>query len=134
MVIILGLKDRESYNLLANELSVDYFNNKTMRKLFSLLTEVLPNQESFDPAALLDEIDNDEIKNSLAELLFEDLEDVKLVSMIRDLKLHKMERDIAELDNEINANPNNLDLLKKKEKLTLEYRKMTKKVVRKLFF
>ena len=54
--------------------------------------------------------------------------------MIRDLKLHKMERDIAELDNEINANPNNLDLLKKKEKLTLEYRKMTKKVVRKLFF
>ena len=80
MVIILGLKDRESYNLLANELSVDYFNNKTMRKLFSLLTEVLPNQESFDPAALLDEIDNDEIKNSLAELLFEDLEDVKLVA------------------------------------------------------
>ncbi|MCB5233739.1 MAG: DNA primase [Candidatus Cloacimonetes bacterium] len=134
MVIILGLKDRESYNLLANELSVDYFNNKTMQKLFSLLTEALPNQEHFEPAALLDEIDNDEIKNSLAELLFEDLQDVKLVSMIRDLKLHKMERDIAELDNEINANPSDLDLLKKKEKLTLEYRKMTKKVVRKLFF
>lgn len=134
MAIILALKDQESYNLLAKELSVDYFNNKTLRSLFLLLTKVMPHQASFEPAALLDDIDNDEIKNSLAELLFEDLQDVKLVSLIRDLKLHKIERDLADLDDKINANPNNLELLKTKEKMSLEYRKMTKKVVNKLFF
>jgi DNA primase len=129
-----ALKDRQSYNLLANELSADYFNNKLYRSLYVFLQKRLQNQEGFDPAALLDDIDNNEIKECLAELLFEDLQQTSISGLIKDLKLRKLKRDLDHLDKAINGDPENLDLLKEKDKLSREYRRLTKRVVNKVLY
>jgi DNA primase len=130
----MALKDADSYNLLANELSVDYFNSKLCRQVFSFLQSRIPKLETWNPAALLDDIENDEIKNSMAELLFEDLHLANLSGMIRDLKLRKLKRDLEVLDKAINRDSGNLELLKQKETLSREYRRMTKRVVNKVLF
>ncbi|MDD4148265.1 MAG: hypothetical protein PHO85_07080, partial [Candidatus Cloacimonetes bacterium] len=76
----------------------------------------------------------DEIKNGMAELLFEDLHLANLSGMIRDLKLRKLKRDLEVLDKAINRDSGNLELLKQKETLSREYRRMTKRVVNKVLF
>jgi len=134
MVLQLALKDKESYNLLAHELSADYFNNRLYKRIFEFLQKRLQAQAGFDPAALLDNTENTDIRDSLAELLFEDLQQVKLDQLIKDLKLRKLKRDIDDLDKAINSDPANLELLKEKEKLFRQYRNTTKRVVNKVLF
>jgi DNA primase len=129
-----ALKDQESYNLLASELSADYFNNKLYRRIYLFLQERLQKQETFKPAALLDDIENNEIKDSLAELLFEDTPPVSMKALIKDLKLRKLKRDLEGLDKAIAADTENLELLKQKDKLSREYRRLTKRVVNKVLY
>ncbi|MDD2423035.1 MAG: DNA primase [Candidatus Cloacimonetes bacterium] len=134
MLLWAALKDRESYNVLANGLTADYFNNRLYRSLYLFLQKRLQSQEGFDPAALLDDIDNSEIKECLAELLFEDLHEASVTSLIKDLKLRKLKRDLDGLDKAINGDPENLNLLKEKDKLSREYRRLTKRVVNKVLY
>jgi len=134
IILQAALKDRESYNLLARELTADYFSNRLYKRIFEYLQQRLQSSSGFDPAALLDDTDNTEIRDSLAELLFEDLQHLDLNAQIRDLKLRKLKRDLDDLDKAINEDPTNLELLKEKEKLFQEYRKTTKRVVNKVLF
>ncbi|MCB5262217.1 MAG: DNA primase [Candidatus Cloacimonetes bacterium] len=134
MLLWAALKDRESYNILASELTSDYFNSKLYRSLYLFLQKRLQSAEGFDPAALLDDIDNSEIKECLAELLFEDLHEASVSGLIKDLKLRKLKRDLDGLDKAINEDPGNLNLLKEKDKLSREYRRLTKRVVNKVLY
>ena len=134
MALCLALKDEESYSLLASELSADYFTNKSYRNLFMFLQQKVQELPRWDEAAFLDNIENIEIKNSMAELLFEDFQQASLSSIIKDLKLRKLKRDLEALDKAIARDPDNLELLKQKETLSREYRRMTKRVVNKVLF
>ncbi len=134
MALCLALKDEESYNLLAQELSSDYFSNRHYKRIFEYLQSRLSSQPDFNPAALLDNNEDSELRDSLAELLFEDLQQLDLKSLIKDLHLRKLQRDLEEIDKAINSDPANLELLKEKEKLSREYRKATKRVVNKVLF
>lgn len=133
-LLILALKDAESYNLLASELTPDYFNNKLYQHLYNYLKDRILPDSQFEGAALLDDIENDELKNSLAELLFEELQDLSLAHLIQDVKLRKTKRDLVAIDRAIGADPQNLELLKQKEVLSRTYRRMTKKVVNKVLY
>jgi len=134
MILQAALKDRESYNLLARELTADYFSSRLYKRIFEYLQKRLQLSSGFDPAALLDDTENAEIRDSLAELLFEDLQQLDLKAQIKDLKLRKLKRDLDDLDKAINEDPTNLELLKEKEILFREYRKTTKRVVNKVLF
>lgn len=70
----------------------------------------------------------------MAELLFEDLHEASVTSLIKDLKLRKLKRDLDGLDKAINGDPENLNLLKEKDKLSREYRRLTKRVVNKVLY
>ena len=132
--LILALKDFDSYKLLASEVDASYFNNRLYRDLFSYLISQSPNLATWEPAALLDNIENIEIKESLAELLFEDLQHMRFEDCLSGLRIRKIQRDLDEMDRAIIKDPSNLELLKQKEKLTLTYRCMTRKVVNKFRF
>ncbi len=134
MALCIALKDPESYNLLASELSPDYFSSKLYRNLFSFVQKRLGELPDWDVAALLDNIENNEIKNSMAELLFEDLQQVDLKGIIKDLKTRKLKRDLEALDKAVAQDPHNLELLKQKELLSRQYRSVTKRVVNKVLF
>lgn len=134
LVLILGLRDMINYKLLATELSADYFNNRLYRRIFIFLQEKLMDKTDIDAAALLDASDKSDIKDSLAELLFEESELPELDKLMRDLKLRKTQRDLEALDQAINDDPENRELLTKKNELARVYRNMTKKVVNKVLY
>lgn len=132
--LILGLRDIESYKLLASELNADYFTSRLSKRIFSFLQDNLIEAGTIDAAALLDAAKNSDIRDGLAELLFEDSPLPDLSKLIRDLKLRKIQRDLEALDSAISAEPENRDLLSRKSELMRVYRKMTKKVVNKVLY
>ena len=131
-VLILGLKDRESYNLLATELDEAYFNNKLYKAIYQYLVSHAHAEDMDQPSTLLDNIENKDIKESLAELLFEDLQSMRFQDALAQVKIRKIQRDLDDLDRMIKTEPQNLELLKQKERLSQMYRTMTKKVVNKV--
>ena len=131
-VLILGLKDRESYNLLATELDEAYFNNKLYKAIYQYLVSHAHAEDMDQPSTLLDNIENKDIKESLAELLFEDLQCMRFQDALAQVKIRKIQRDLDDLDRMIKTEPQNLELLKQKERLSQMYRTMTKKVVNKV--
>lgn len=133
-LLILALKDYESYKVLARELDQSYFSNRLYRELYVYLISQNPAEDCFEPAALMDNIENKEIKESLAELLFEDLQQMRFEDCLSGIRVRKIQRDLEELDRAIIKDPQNLELREQKEKLAHSYRRMTRKVVNKVLF
>ena len=131
-VLVLGLKDGESYNLLASELSEAYFNNKLYKAIYQYLVSHAHAEDMDQPSTLLDNIENKDIKESLAELLFEDLQSMRFQDALAQVKIRKIQRELDDLDRMIKAEPQNMELLKQKERLSQMYRTMTRKVVNKV--
>jgi len=132
--LVLALKDYDSYKLLASEVNQSYFSNRLYRNLYNFLVSQSLQAEDYNPSALLDNIENKEIKESLAELLFEDGQHMRFEDCLSGIRIRKVQRDLDELDRAIVKDPNNLELLKQKEKLARSYRRMTRKVVNKVLF
>ncbi len=132
--LVLALKDYDSYKLLASEVNQSYFSNRLYRNLYNFLVSQSLQAEDYNPSALLDNIENKEIKESLAELLFEDGQHMRFEDCLSGIRIRKLQRDLDEMDRAIVKDPNNLELLKQKEKLARSYRRMTRKVVNKVLF
>jgi DNA primase len=131
-LLILALKDAASFNLLAGDLSPDYFNNRMYRDVFKYLVANASAEAISEPSQLLDNIENKDLRDLLAEFLFEDLQDLSFAAVLSQVKLRKTQRDMLDLDRKIVADPNNLQLLEEKKRLTAAYRRMTRKVVHKI--
>ncbi len=131
-LLILALKDKKSFNLLAGELSPDYFNNRLYRELFKYLMANASADDMDEPATLLDNLENKEVRDVLAEFLFEDIQDMSFEDRLSQVKVRKIQRDMADLDRRIIADPSNMELLSQKQKLATLYRRMISAVVPKL--
>ncbi len=131
-ILILALKDKKSFDLLAQELSPDYFSNRTYRELYKHLVENAPANAIEEPAVLLDNIENKEVREVLAEFLFEDLQEMSFETALAQLRLRKLQRELEDIDRRIKADPADRQLLEQKHKLSQTYRRMTRKVVHKI--
>ncbi len=129
-LLILALKDPESFNLLAESLTPDYFVNRSYRELFKYLAANASPEAVEQPAQLLDNIENKDLRDLLADFLFADLQNMRFEDALTQVRLRKIQRDLRELDRRILAEPGNLSLLEQKRKLAKTYRGLSKKVVR----
>lgn len=133
-LLILALKDATSYNVLASEVQDDYFNNKHHRDIFRYLIKNVSADSVGEPATLLDNIENHDIRDTLAEFLFEDLHNMRFEDTLNQVKIRKIQRELEEIDRKILAEPHDMELLKQKRDLKSAYRRMTNKVVHKFRF
>ncbi len=133
-LLILALKDEESFNELATSLTPDYFNNRPYRDLYKYLVANATATDIREPAALLGNMENKELRDLLADFLFADLQELDFSAILKQVKIRKTQRDLAELDRRISADPQNLSLLEEKKKLSDTYRRMTRKVVHRILY
>jgi DNA primase len=123
-LLTLALRDRESFNFVAEELTPDYFINSTNRELYKYLLSVSSDADYAEPASLLDNMENKELRDLLAELLFSDLQDMSLKTLVDQVRVRKIQRDLEDIDRRILAEPDNYDLLRSKMELLNTYRNM----------
>jgi len=83
-----------------------------------------------EPAKLLDNIENKDLRDLLADFLFADLQDMRFSDVLSQVRMRKLQRDMLELDRKILADPADLSLLAEKKKLSQAFNRLTKKVVR----
>ncbi len=129
-VLVLALQDEDAFNLLAQTLSPDYFNNRLYRELFKHLMATADADSISEPATLLDNIENKDLRDLLAEFLFSEPPQVEFGKALDQIRLRKLQRDMRDLDRRIQAAPEDIRLLEEKRKLALTYRSLSRKVVR----
>lgn len=130
LLLILALKDPESFNILAESLSPDYFNNRLYRELYKFLAANADADSIAEPAKLLDNIENKDLRDLLADFFFSDLPEMSFAAVLNQVTLRKLQREMLELDRRIQASPEDFRLLEEKKKLSQAYRRLTRKVVR----
>lgn len=129
-VLILALQDEEAFNLFAQTLSPDYFNNRLYQEFFKFLMAEADAESISEPATLLDNIENKDLRDLLAEFLFSDPPQVEFGKALDQIRLRKLQRDMRDLDRRIQAAPEDIRLLEEKRKLALAYRSLSGKVVK----
>jgi len=128
-VIILAMKDKNCYKVLADRLTEDYFFNGEYRRIFKYLCEKDRVNEINEPAKLLADIEQKtELNERIAELLFAELPDMRFEDTLNQVIVRKLEHDIEKLDATIKET-HDPKLLKQKQVLMRKYRQMTKAVI-----
>ncbi|MBM4403778.1 MAG: DNA primase [Candidatus Cloacimonetes bacterium] len=128
-VIILAMKDKNCYKVLADRLTEDYFFNGEYRRIFKYLCEKDRVNEINEPAKLLADIEQKtELNERIAELLFAELPDMRFEDTLNQVIVRKLEHDIEKLDAKIKET-HDPKLLKQKQVLMRKYRQMTKAVI-----
>jgi DNA primase len=129
-LLALALKDKNNYYSLAQEVDADYFFNQEYKQIYKYLTEQDRSGDLDEPARLLDQIENNALREQLADLLFEELPDQNFNDVLRDVKIRKLEADIAQLDRRIKTeDKGNLELFKQKADLLQQLTQITKNKV-----
>ncbi len=125
-LLALALKDKNNYILLAQELNADYFFNQEYKQVYKYLTEQDRTDELDEPARLLDQIENDALRELLADLLFEDLTGMSFEETLNQVIVRKLQYDLEQMDKRINTEPDNLELFKQKAVLLKQLKQITK--------
>ncbi|MFO7660162.1 MAG: DNA primase [Candidatus Cloacimonadaceae bacterium] len=128
-LLALALKDKNYYITLAQKLTSDYFFNKEYKQIYKYLTEQDRTGDLDEPARLLDQIENNALREQLADLLFEDLTDMSFEDTLLQVIVRKLQFDLEQMDKRIIAEPHNLELFKQKAVLLQQLRQITKNKV-----
>ncbi len=131
-LLVLALKERNSYIRLADELGEDYFFNKHYKEIYKYLITKVQVDMLIDPSAMLDSLEDSRLREGLADLMFEELPEMRFDDTLKQVKIRKIQQDLDIIDRRINKEPHNRELLNQKSALARQYRMMTKKVVNKL--
>lgn len=129
-VLVMALQNEEAFNLFAQSLAPDYFNNRLYRELFKFLMAEADSDSISEPAMLLDNIENKDLRDLLAEFLFSDPPQVEFGKALDQIRLRKLQRDMRDLDRRIQETPEDIRLLEEKRKLALTYRSLSRRVVK----
>jgi len=72
-----------------------------------------------EPAQLLDLMENQELRGLVGDFLFEEMQDLDFMSVLEQVKIRKIQRDLRDIDRRIMAEPENKTLLKERASLLL---------------
>lgn len=128
-LLALALKDKNNYISLAQELSSDYFFNQEYKRIYKYLTDQDWTDELDEPARLLDQIEDNALREQLADLLFEDLTGMSFDDTLLEVTVRKLQADLEEMDKKIKAEPDNLEFFKQKSVLLQQLKQITKNKV-----
>ncbi len=128
-LLVLALKDKNSYNSLAHELTADYFFNQEYKQIYKYLTSQDRADELDEPARLLDQVENASLREQLADLLFEDLTGMSFEDTLHQVTIRKLQYDLEQMDRKIITEPNNLEIFKQKAELLEQLKLITKNMV-----
>ena len=126
------LNEKSYYKKVAKEIESDYFLSKIYRNLYEKISEHIENITQI--SGLL-EITEDEIeKNTIAEILMEDIPNISYEEIIKAIKLRKYRKDLQAINEQIVNNSQNKELFMKKAELKKKIISLGKQVVRKTLY
>lgn len=126
------LSDINCYKIVAEELDSSYFFSHIYREIFELISEHF--DKSLQVSGLLDKVKDENVRNTLSELLIRDSEEVQMDRTIRFIKERKIMDDLKIINNRIKQEPGNRELLEQKRDLNKQVMSLTNNKVRKTLY
>jgi hypothetical protein len=128
------MQNVDDYKRLVSEVKDDYFINESYRGIFKWLRENVKPEAIESSSTLLDDIEDTQLRDALADLMFEEMQDLSFDDALKQVRIRKLQLDLEEMDRKLLNEPQNLDLFKQKQALSKEYKQLTRKVVHKIRF
>ncbi|MBC8415502.1 MAG: DNA primase [Candidatus Cloacimonetes bacterium] len=126
------LNDSMYYKKVAQEIDSSYFLSEKYKKIYEIVVEHLEKMGQIP--SLLETIEDEAIKNTIAELIMTDPPKAQIEDVINGLKLRKYQREFKQINDQILSNPKDMDLFPKKNELKKKIIGLNKKVVRKTLY
>ncbi len=126
------LNDSMYYKKVAQEIDSSYFLSEKYKKIYEIVVEHLEKMGQIP--SLLETIEDEAIKNTIAELIMADPPKAQIEDVINGLKLRKYQREFKQINDQILSNPKDMDLFPKKNELKKKIIGLNKKVVRKTLY
>ncbi|HOV17245.1 MAG TPA: DNA primase [Candidatus Cloacimonadota bacterium] len=125
-LLALALKDKKNYLILAQNLTADYFFIKEYKQIYEYLTAQDRTEELEEPSRLLDQVEDNALREQLADLLLEELNGMSFEDTLQEVIIRKLQHELDEMDKRIKSEPNNLELFQQKSDLLNQLRQITK--------
>lgn len=126
------LNDSMYYKKVAQEIDLSYFLSEKYKKIYEIVVEHLEKMGQIP--SLLETIEDEAIKNAVAELIMADPPKAQIEDVINGLKLRKYQRELKQINDQILSNPKDMDFFQKKNELKKKIIGLNKKVVRKTLY
>jgi DNA primase len=128
------LKNKELLKKVASALDCDYFINEDSKKIFKFLTENQDLNYIDNSAVMLNQFEDEELRNEISTLLFAEEYQFDIDDLIKQIKLRKYQEDIKRINEEISNNPDEAELFERKLFLKKEIQALSNTVVHKTLF
>ncbi len=126
------LNDSMYYKKVAQEIDSSYFLSEKYKKIYEIVAEHLEKMGQIP--SLLETIEDEAIKNTIADLIMADPPKAQIEDVISGLKLRKYQIELKQINDQILTNPKDMDLFQKKNELKKKIIGLNKKVVRKTLY
>ena len=133
-LLVISLQNVDDYKRLVSEVKDDYFINESYRGIFKWLRENVEPEAIEHSSTLLDDIEDTQLRDALADLMFEEMQELSFEDALTQVRIRKLQLDLELMDRKLINEPENLDLFKQKQSLSKEYKQLTRKVVHKIRF
>ncbi|OQY39179.1 MAG: DNA primase [Candidatus Cloacimonetes bacterium 4572_65] len=122
----------EEKNNICNSINSDYFFEEIYKKIFISLTkiDVTVNLDSY--SQVIDFLDDDSLKNKVAELILMGEPKPDILNIKRDLLLRKLKKELTYISGQIRANGATSELLEKKRNIKNEIQQLDMSIVNNL--
>ncbi len=126
------LNEKYLLKKVAQEINSSYFFLKIYKNIYEEIIKYVENSEHI--SGLLNQIEDEIIKNTIGELLIEDVPNISIDEILKAMKLRKYQKDLQDVNQQIVNEGSNKELLDKKNKLKKEILSMNSKIVRKTLY
>ncbi len=126
------LNEKYLLKKVAQEINSSYFFLKIYKNIYEEIIKYVKNSEHI--SGLLNQIEDEIIKNTIGELLIEDVPNISIDEILKAMKLRKYQKDLQDIIQQIVNEGSNKELLDKKNKLKKEILNMNSKIVRKTLY
>lgn len=128
------LKEPNLIKKVAENLDKSYFINENLRSIYIYLLDCSIEDLTSNPALILERFENEELKQDLSLLFFDEEFFDDIDDLVRQVKLRKLQLDLKEINDCIAKDCENSDFFEKKFFIKKEILKLAKSVVRKTIF
>ena len=126
------LNEKYLLKKVAQEINSSYFFLKIYKNIYEEIIKYVKNSENI--SGLLNQIEDEIIKNTIGELLIEDVPNISIDEILKAMKLRKYQKDLQDINQQMVNEGSNKELLDKKNKLKKEILNMNSKIVRKTLY
>lgn len=126
------LNEKYLLKKVAQEINSSYFFLKIYKNIYEEIIKYVKNSEHI--SGLLNQIEDEIIKNTIGELLIEDVPNISIDEILKAMKLRKYQKDLQDINQQMVNEGSNKELLDKKNKLKKEILNMNSKIVRKTLY